>query len=370
MKARFGHVRIAGVLGVVPARVSHFDDELTNFSQPLANSRKLKLAMGYDQHRVADAGTTMSDLACHGLRHLVDSGGIDPATIDAIFFVSQTPDYAIPATSAVIHGRFAFAQDAYCVDINDGCCGYIKGLYEAAAFLQTTGAARALLIAGDVLSPKVSPHDRNSYPLVGDAATITLLERTEAPSTLEIEMRTDGSGWDKLMVPAGGARLPASNATAALTEDEDGNRRALEHLVMQGREVFAFTQTVVPDFILDFLGRRQLAPTDLDLLLLHQANAFILDRLRTKLGVGKEQLPDEVIRKYGNSSSGTIPMAIVLACRDGRSGRSGRDAPRQALACGFGVGLAWGAALFALDGLDFCALLEHAAPTHTMEQPT
>lgn len=355
MKARFAHVRVAGVLGVVPARVSRFDDEIGNYSQAPANSRKLKLAMGYDQHRVAAPGVTTSDLACHGLRHLVDAGLLDPGTVDAIFFVSQTPDYTIPATSAVIHGRFGFPQDAYCVDINDGCCGYVKGLYEAAAFLEVTGAARVLLIAGDVLSPKVSPHDRNSYPLVGDAATITLLERSAAPSPLEIEMRTDGSGWDKLMVPAGGARLPASSDTAALSEDEDGNRRTLEHLVMQGREVFAFTQTVVPEFILDFLGRRTLAPADLDLLLLHQANAFILDRLRTKLGVGKDKLPDEVIRKYGNSSSATIPMALVLACRDGADGRG---AARRVLACGFGVGLAWGAALFALDGLDFCTLLE------------
>ena len=125
MKARFAHVKVGGVLGVVPARVSHFDDEMANFSQPVANSRKLKLAMGYDQHRVADAGVTMSDLACHGLRHLVDAGRLDPASIDAIFFVSQTPDYAIPATSAVIHGRYAFPQETYCVDINDGCCGYI-----------------------------------------------------------------------------------------------------------------------------------------------------------------------------------------------------------------------------------------------------
>jgi 3-oxoacyl-[acyl-carrier-protein] synthase-3 len=361
VKARFANVRVAGVLGVVPARISRFDDELANFSQPTANSRKLKLAMGYDQHRVADAGTTMSDLACHGLRHLIDSGRLEPSTVDAIFFVSQTPDYAIPATSAVIHGRFGFPQETYCVDINDGCCGYIKGLYEAAAFVQATGAARVLLIAGDVLSPKVSPHDRNSYPLVGDAATITLIERSEAASTLDIEMRTDGAGWDKLMVPAGGARLPASNATAELVEDEDGNRRALDHLVMQGREVFAFTQTVVPDFILDFLGRRELVPADLDLLLLHQANAFILDRLRTKLGVGKDKLPDEVIRKYGNSSSGTIPMAIVLACRDGRT------APNT-LACGFGVGLSWGAALFALDGLDFCALLDYPPVTSPIKE--
>lgn len=353
MKARFSDIRIAAVLGVVPAQVSRFDDELDNYSQPVANSRKLKLAMGYGEHRVAPAGVTASDLACFGLQRLVDEGSLDPAGVDAIFFVSQTPDYPIPATSAIIHGRFGFPQETYCVDINDGCCGYIKGLYEAAAFLAVTGAARALVIAGDVLSAKVSRHDRNSYPLVGDAATLTVLERSPGAAGLDVEIRHDGRGWDKLMIPAGGARRPCAPDTAELAMDEDGNRRALDHLVMQGRDVFAFTQTVVPEFILDFLGRRALAPSDMDLLLLHQANAFILDRLRIKLEVGKDRLPDEVIRKYGNSSSGTIPMAIATVWKAGTQAR-----PARALACGFGVGLSWGAALVELQDLDFCTVID------------
>jgi 3-oxoacyl-[acyl-carrier-protein] synthase-3 len=212
-----------------------------------------------------------------------------------------------------------------------------------------TGGARALVIAGDVLSTRVSPHDRNSYPLVGDAATITVVERG-AGAGLDIEILNDGRGYDKLMIPAGGARRPSGPDTAQLHEDEDGNRRALDHLVMQGRDVFAFTQTIVPDFILDFLARRDLASADMDLLLLHQANAFILDRLRAKLGVGKDRLPDEVIRKYGNSSSATIPMTIATAWRP--------EQPARALACGFGVGLSWGAALFELRDLAFCTYTE------------
>lgn len=351
MKARFSHVRIAGVLGVAPRRVSRFDDEIPNYSQAPANSRKLKLAMGYDEHRVAEPGTTMSDLAGAGLRHLIDGKRLDVECIGAIFFVSQTPDYPIPATSAVLHGSFGFPEETYCVDINDGCCGYIKALYEAAAFLGATDAKQVLVIAGDVLSPRVSIHDRNSYPLVGDAATLTVLEKTDAPSPLDIEIRYDGRGWDKLMIPAGGARRPADSGSAELEADEDGNRRAADHLVMQGRDVFAFTQTVVPEFILDFLGRRGMAPADLDLLLLHQANAFILDRLRMKLGVGRDKLPDTVIRKYGNSSSGTIPMALALADSGAHGART--------LACGFGVGLSWGAALFEWKSMDFRELIDY-----------
>lgn len=350
MKASFSHVRIAGVLSVVPSRVSFFDDEVVNYSHSPANSRKLKMAMGYDQHRVAEPGVTTSDLACFGLQRLFDEHQIDPASIGAIFFVSQTPDYVVPPTSAYIHGKFAFPQDTYCIDINDGCCGYIKALYEAAACLSCTATQRALIIAGDVLSAKVSIHDRNSYPLIGDAATITLLEKTAVPSPLDIEIFYDGRGYDKLMIPAGGARLACSTATAELQTDEDGNRRSANHLVMQGRDVFAFTQTVVPEFMTAFLVRHDLTPEDIDVFLLHQANAFILDRLRAKLGVGKEKVPDLVIRKFGNSSSGSIPMCIAtsLPTLDGV----------KAMACGFGVGLSWGAALFELKHLDFCKVID------------
>lgn len=354
MKARFPDLRIAGVLGVVPRHVSRFEDEIAQYSQAPANSRRLAQVMGYDTHRVAPAGTTTADLASLGLRRLIDEGRLDPAGVEALFFVSQTPDYLIPATSTVLHGRFGFPQDTYCADINDGCCGYIKGLYEAAAFLTVTGAWRAVLVAGDVLSARISRHDRNSFPLVGDAATVTVIERAPGGAGIDLEIRTDGSGHDKLMIPAGGARLPASPETAELAADEDGNRRAADHLVMQGRDVFAFTQTVVADFILEFLARRDLRPADLDLLLLHQASAFILDRLRLKLEVTKDQLPDDVVRRYGNSSSGTIPMAIVEALR----GRPASSMPVRAMTCGFGVGLSWGAALVDLRGLDFCSLIE------------
>ena len=350
MKAEFSHVRIAGVLGVVPGKVSYFDDELCNYSHTQANSLKLKAAMGYDQHRVADAGTTTSDLTCFGLNRLFTEYGVDPASIDAIFFVSQTPDFLLPATSAYIHGQFAFSKETYCIDINDGCCGYIKALYEGSAFLSVTTAQRVLIIAGDVLSAKVSRHDRNSFPLIGDAATITLLEKTAEVSQLEVELYYDGTGYDKLKIPAGGARIECSPATAKLHMDEDGNQRSAEHLVMQGRDVFAFTQTVVPEFMAAFLSNRGLTPQEIDVFLLHQANAFILDRLRLKLGVDKSKVPDLVIRKFGNSSSGTIPMGIATSLPDALS--------TKVMACGFGVGLSWGAALFELNGLDFCNVIE------------
>lgn len=350
MRATFGNINISGVMGVVPSQVKYFVDELDNYSHSKENCLKLKAVMGYDQHRIAENGVTTSDLACFGLEKLFSSGKVDPSSIDAIFFVSQTPDYVLPPTSAYIHGKFKFNNDVYCVDINDGCCGFIKGLYEASALLTVSSAKRAIIICGDVLSPLVSINDRNSYPLLGDAVTITLLDKTESDSPLTVEIHYDGSGYNKLIVPAGGARLPSSEATGHKVADEEGNKRSLDHLVMQGREVFAFTQTVVPDFLQKFMESLDLEAVDVGLFLLHQANSFILDRLRCKLGVSKEKVPDFVVRKYGNSSSATIPMTIASSeiVTNGI----------KVIACGFGVGLSWGAASFDLKNLDFCEVID------------
>lgn len=350
MKTSFTNIKISGVLGVVPKRTLFFDDEIVNYSHSVENSKKLKTVMGYDQHRVASPGVTASDLACHGLDYLFTKLKIDPRSIDAIFFISQTPDYVLPPTSAYIHGRFDFSKETYCVDINDGCCGFIKGLYEAGAFLSTTSSKRALIITGDVLSPKVSANDRNSFPLIGDAVALTILEKSNTPTPMCVEIFYDGKNFDKLIVPAGGARMPVNSDTEKLLADEEGNRRSLSNLVMQGRDVFAFTQTTVPDFILSFLDNLGLSPVDIDLFLLHQANSFILDRLRAKLGVGKEKVPDFVVRKYGNSSSATIPMTIASMARPLNG--------VKAMACGFGVGLSWGGALLDLDNLEFCNVIE------------
>jgi 3-oxoacyl-[acyl-carrier-protein] synthase III len=119
---------------------------------------------------------------------------------------------------------------------------------------------------------------------------------------------------------------------------------------MQGRDVFAFTQTVVPDFINSFLNDRGLSSLNIDLFLFHQANSFIIDRLRAKLGIPKQKMPDQVIRVYGNSSSGSVPMCIA--------NMPPQQSRIKVMACGFGVGLSWGAALFELDKLDFCEIID------------
>jgi len=350
MRARFEGLALDAVIGAVPARVSRFDDEIPNYTHDPADSAKLKAVMGYGEHRIAPPGMTTADLARAGLQALIERGALRPDEVDALFFVSQTPDHPIPATSALLHGAFGLRTEAYCADINDGCNGYIKGLYEAAAFLSATGSACAVLVAGDVLSARVSPRDRNSYPLIGDAATVSVLRRQAGAAPLTIEIHHDGRGHDALIITAGGARQPIDADTGRPHTDADGNVRSAEQLRMNGRDVFAFTQTTVPAFLTAFAERQRSPLSDYQRIYAHQANAFILDRLRRKLKVDDTVLPDRVVRRWGNSSSGTVPMLIAT--------ETATDAPMHCLLAGFGVGLSWGAADLRLDPVVPRGLLE------------
>ncbi len=337
MHARFDSFRISAVIGVVPSSVSYFDDEISNYTHDASNSIKLKEVMGYGEHRIVTGNLTTFDLASAGMEELISRGLLTTDEVNALFFISQTPDYVIPPTSSVLHGQFNLSTDTYCVDINDGCNGYIKGLFEAFSFLNATDTQCAVIVAGDVLSPLVSRRDRNSFPLVGDAATVTVIRRDKSwiDEKISISIRNDGSGFDKLIIPAGGARQKVMGNEADEL-DAEGNWRNIANLRMNGRDVFAFTQTVVPTFLQEVIEADGLKTSDIDRLYLHQANAFIIDRLRKKLVASAVQMPDRVIRKYGNSSSGTIPMLIATEPKG--------DAILRCLLGGFGVGLSWGAA--------------------------
>lgn len=349
MKATIAGVRITDVVGVVPTGVSRFDDEIANYGQDAASSEKLKAVMGYDTHRLAPEGITVSDLALKGFGHLFEKGRLAPADIDALVLVTQTPDYPLPATSSYLQGVLGLDEATYCVDINDGCNGFVKGLHYAASLMAGSDLSCAALVTGDVLSQKTSPYDRNSFPLIGDAVAITILRKDAAAPEIRFDIRNDGRGFDRIMIPAGGSRLPSSPALQERTVDEDGNARSPSELVMQGRDVFTFTQTVVPRFLDGFLAWVGLDAASLDRLYLHQANAFIVDRLRKRFKLDEVRVPDTVIRKFGNSSSATIPMAIAAD--------SGHERGR-AVACGFGVGLSWGAATIDLGGLVVSEVIE------------
>lgn len=346
----FSGISIESVIGVIPKNISYYDDEMDNYDHDRQSNEKLKALMGYGEHRVELQGRTALDYATYGVAELINRGVINKDEVDALFFISQTPDYIIPPTSSVLHGKLNLKEDVYCVDINDGCNGYIKGIFEACLFLSAKECGSVLLVAGDILSRLVSKRDRNSYPLVGDAVTISVVRKNRNSSCkLNISIKNNGCSYEKLIVPAGGARLPITGCEE-MERDAEGNWRSSRNLRMNGRDVFAFTQTVVPRFIEDFLIKIDRDIKSFDKVFAHQANAFIIDRLRKKFDLSLESMPDRVVRNYGNSSSATIPMLLATEAKDMED--------IDCLLVGFGVGLSWGACSVKIATSAFQGILE------------
>jgi len=354
MNLVFRGKRIEGLLAVLPANERLFIDEMDQFDFPRARSLKLKEVMGYDRHRIVDGPVCVSDLAVAGFEHLFAQGVLDRDGFDALILVTQSPDYFMPATSSVIQGRLGLKQDMFCMDINQGCAGFLIGLYQAFMLLEQPAIRRVALINADVMSRKVSMHDRNSYPLIGDAASITLVGRDDNDTLIHANLKMDGSRSDALKIPAGGWREPSSAETRTPHADAEGNLRARDNLVMDGSAVFNFVQTEVPPMIESLLATAGADAAAVDTYLFHQPNRFMLQKLADKMQVPYTKMPSNVVEHFGNSSGVTIPLAIALNLRE----RVLRETLTAVLG-GFGVGLTWSSMLLPLGPMAFCDMINY-----------
>lgn len=353
MQLAYRNKRITGVLTVIPKNCKTFDEEMKNYQADKKRSRRLKLVMGYDRHHFVEPGVCASDLAVFGVETLLHEGKLRKEEIDAIVTVTQSPDYFMPTTGAVIHGRLGLDSHVYCVDISQGCTGYLTGLMEAFSLLDQPQTRKVLLINVDVLSHKVSKEDRNSYPLIGDAASVTVVERTEEETRIDGEIRMDGTRHDALMIPAGGFRQPSTPETAVLHEDSEGNRRSLDNLVMKGADVFNFVQTEMPPLLASLFARLGVKKEEIDWFLFHQPNKFMVEKLAQAIDVPLEKMPSNIVTYFGNASGVTIPTNICYNVGEKLLGHT-----YKVCLAGFGVGLTWGAMVLELGQLDFCEMVE------------
>lgn len=355
MNFTFRAKRISGILAVLPRNEVKFEDEMDQYEFPWENSLRLKQIMGYDRHRIAEPGVCVSDLCVFGLESLLDRGLLKKSDIDALILVTQTPDYLMPPTSTIIQGRLGLKQDTLCLDINQGCAGYIIGLIQAFLLLEQDAIKKVVVLNGDILSRKTSSRDRNSYPLIGDGAAVTIVEKEDQVNTIYANIRMDGSRGEALMIPAGGLRIPATAATSVLEDAGDGNLRSKENLVMNGIGIFQFVQTEVPpmvDRLLNFSGEDK---DKVDYFMFHQPNRFILEKLADQMQVPRTKLPGNIVERFGNSSGATIPANITFNLGP----RLKQDRLRLCLG-GFGTGLTWGSMLLTLGGLDFCEMIDYS----------
>jgi 3-oxoacyl-[acyl-carrier-protein] synthase-3 len=345
--------RISGILTVLPQNEIMFEDEIENYNFSRAKSMRLKKTMGYDKRRVVKEGICSSDLSVYGMNYLFKNDLLKKNEIDALVFVSQSPDQFMPPTSNIIQGELELKHDMLCLDINQGCAGYLIGIQQAFMLLNQESIKKVVLINADVLSPKVSKRDRNSNPLIGDGASITILENTESKNKIFFSMKMDGTGAKVLQIPAGGFRMPSSEETAIMTEDGSGNFRSLNNLVMQGDKVFNFVLTEVPLIVDEVLKNSEQLKEEIDYYFCHQPNRFILNKLADKIGVDRVKMPSNIVENFGNASGVSIPTNISFNLNSDLEKNS-----YNVCLSGFGVGLTWGAMIMKLGNLDFNRIVE------------
>lgn len=354
MNLNFHNKKVTGILTILPKNEVFFEEEMHNYNFSAAKSLKLKAALGLNKRRIVEDGVCASDLCIKGLDYLFESNLLKKKEIDALIFVSQTPDYIMPPTSNVIQGHFALKQDMICLDINQGCAGYVIGLNQAFMLLDQQSINKVVLLNADVLSSKVSKQDRNSNPLIGDAAAITVIEKSVEDRNIFSNIKMNGIGAFALQIPAGGARLPLSAETSVLYEDTVGNFRSKEHLVMKGDDVFNFVQVEVPPLISDLLEKATTDKDGVDYYMFHQPNKFMLNKLADKIAVSRDKMPSNIVENFGNSSGVTIPLAITF-----NLGKELKEKEYKLCLSGFGVGLTWASMLLEMGPLDFCEIIEY-----------
>lgn len=327
VSARTHGARIAGVVSCVPPRTvdnAYFEER---FGDKVADVVKMT---GVKTRRWVDPGVTTSDLCVRAADRLLDSLDWSRDSIDAVIFVSQTPDYRLPATACLLQSRLNLRVGISALDVSLGCSGYVYGLWLAMMMAQTGAAKRILLAVGDTSSTMNDPNDRSTVLLFGDAGTATAIETTDdSVGNARFVLGSDGSGAEALIVPKGAFRRPNEASKFADYPSDT--------LYMDGGEVFNFTLKVVPPLILEAIAADEREVEDYDLFLLHQANAFMIKHLAKKAKLPMDKVPINVDR-FGNTSSATLPLLMTDSAAEQL-----KASACQLLLCGFGVGLSWGA---------------------------
>ncbi len=355
-KCSFNQVQIGGVVTCVPPLEKCIDDEIDLFGGNEKQIARLKKTIGLDRRRVVESGTTAADLCEAAAVRLFEGAGLEAESIDAMIFVTQTPDYSQPCNAAVLHGRLDLPKSCAALDVNLGCSGYVYGLWLAHMMVGAGGCERVLLLAGDTISRIVNPKDRAVAPLFGDGGSATLIRRSEVETNAWFSLETDGKGFDKLIVPAGGQRTPSSAETRSEVTDEGGNVRSSENLFMDGAEIFNFSIVEEPKAVREVVEYAGLDFDAVDYFVFHQANRYILSNIAKRLKIDLAKVPMQTVERYGNQSSASIPSALCGELGDVLRGSK----PQRLLLSGFGVGLSWASVILDVAELPVCEIIESA----------
>jgi len=308
--------------------------------------------IGIFERRFTDADTCSSDLCFAAAEKLIADNNIDRSEIDLLVFISQTPDYRMPATSIILQHRLKLSTTTMAFDITLGCSAFIYGLSVVYGLMQTGSFRKALILDGETRSKVYSKKDRRTAFIFGDAGVAALIERNDKVGKSYFSFNSDGSREDLIKVNAGGYRHPSSSETVIeKVVDEFGNIRSEEQGYMNGGDVFNFVIREIPkDYkrIFEYAG---IEIDTIDYFVFHQANSFINSYLAKKLKLEADKLPS-TLEKFGNTSSVSVPLTIVSELKDKL------DSPKTLFLSAFGVGMTWASAIINLSDCVISELVE------------
>lgn len=296
-------------------------------------SDKIESKTGIAERRIAAPQETASDLAIAAARKLFNVSGIVPSQIDFIVFCTQSPDYLLPSSACLIQSALEVPITSGAIDINMGCSGFVYGLGLCKALIESGQADRIVLLTSDTYSKLIHPNDRSVRTIFGDAAAAALVERRPmaagGPALGPFRYGTDGRGAGDLIVPASGMRARTTGPVVR------GGPYGPEWLYMNGPAIFSFTLAAIPKLVDQLLRASECTLDEIDMIIPHQANAYMLEALRKRLKVPQDKFFVDV-RDIGNTVSATIPIALVSAVSKGLL-----KANHRVMLLGFGVGLSW-----------------------------
>jgi len=353
-------VRIAGLSACVPKKkLSNHD---YNWIKQKERDQVIQM-IGVETRHVAEPGQTTSDLCFQSAEQLLDKLGWERGDINLLVFVSQSRDYIIPSTSAILQDRLKLPKTCMAIDINLGCSGYVYGLSVISSLIRTTGIQKGLLLVGDLSNVTSCYRDKSTYPLFGDAGTATALELKPGCAPMQFNLQTDGSGFEAIIIEDGGVRNLPSKSSFTMKKYGEGIYHNRMQVSLNGIEVFNFSLREVVPNIKTTLKHFNRQLDEFDFLVFHQANRLINETLRKMLKVDPARVLYS-LHDFGNTSCSSIPLTMVTQIRKGLGEKS-----QKLLLSAFGIGLSWGTALIETDGIVVPELTEQEAiPTKSQKE--
>jgi 3-oxoacyl-[acyl-carrier-protein] synthase-3 len=346
---RFNNVGMTAISACVPSKV--FSNRSLVNLMPEDALNKLINSIGIEEKRFADPDVCASDLCIKAARKLMDDNAVDPNSIDMLLFLSLSHDYVTPPTSVVMQKKLGLPDTTGCFDMSLACSGFIYALSTAFAFASNPGINKVLVCVGETMTKLMNPRDKVNFPLYGDAGTACLVEKGDFGDSTFL-LSSDGEGEHSVIIPARGFRNKLTSESLLDKEYEDGNYRRDIDITMNGIDTFNHAITVIPKQVKSLMAAANVTADDVDYLVSHQANKFMIDFIVKRLKFDTAKVPF-CLKKYGNTSCASVPLTIVSELNGKLDGR------KHLLLSSIGAGWSYATAYLTTNNLKVSDIIDY-----------